>query len=102
MGLARGCGPALRRGLEGDGRGQVRWAADDRLPQLAGDDRQPPRDGHRAVAPEWSVLDVRESVPRVGIEPTTRGVTALRASSLRWPSSSAEAFDLLLLSIGRR
>src|SRR4029434_4757239 len=25
---------------------------------LAGDDRQPARDGHRAVAPEWSVVDV--------------------------------------------
>src|SRR4029453_7062176 len=32
VGLARGCGPALRRGVEGDGRGQIRGAAHDRTP----------------------------------------------------------------------
>src|SRR5258706_15839836 len=37
---ARGCGPTLQWGVEGVRREEVRFAAIDRLPQLAGDVRQ--------------------------------------------------------------
>jgi len=40
VGLARGCGPALQWGVEGVRREEVRFAANDRLSQLAGDGRQ--------------------------------------------------------------
>jgi len=81
---------------------KVRRAADDRFPQLACDDRQPPRDGHLAVAPGWSTAlpagMYRRSVGESSVQNhvsnnrpfLARGATWRRAGSARVPSPPSQ------------